>query len=112
MQSPGFGEPASMGEKEQRQPDVQPRVQPNLPTRGNNIGAKHEMCLFSDAYQKIGSGGRGRSIFANYVEIKRRNIRFRIDSGRVTRTLPLFVTLCKHRILSALRPDQVTCEKL
>lgn len=48
-----------MGEKEQRQPDVQPRVQPNLPTRGNNIGAKHEMCLFSDAYQKIGSGGRG-----------------------------------------------------
>ena len=61
MQSPGFGEPTSMGEKEQRQPDVQPRVQPNLPTRGNNIGAKHEMRLFSDAYQKIGSGGRDRT---------------------------------------------------
>ena len=61
MQSPGFGEPASTVEQEQRQPDVQPRVQPNLPTRGNNIGAKQEMCLLSDTYQKIGSGGRDRT---------------------------------------------------
>ncbi|WP_417809090.1 hypothetical protein, partial [Thioclava sp.] len=97
---------------EQRQLDMQPHVQPNLQIQGKGIRAKHEMCLFSDAYQEIGSGGRGRSIFANYVEIKRKNIRFRIDSGRVTPTLPLFVTLCKHRILSALRPDQVACEKL
>ncbi len=61
MQSPGFGEPASMGEMEQRQPDVQPRVQPKLPTRGNSIGAKHKICLLSDACEEIGSGGRDRT---------------------------------------------------
>ena len=46
---------------EQRQLDVQPHVQPNLPIQGKGIGAKHEMCLFSNACQEIGSGGRDRT---------------------------------------------------